>query len=320
MLVALLVVCLPLAAIALALAFGGPVRPTAMSSINDPFKSVDFSDLPPVVTFQADDGKALAYRVYHPSAVTLGSITLIHGSSASSNSMHPMAKALAAAGYKVFALDIRGHGQSGTKGHIDYIGQLEADLAAFVRTVRPPAPATLAGFSAGGGFVLRVAGGARQSLFGSYLLLSPFISQDAANQRPGSGGWVHVGMPRVIALAILNSVGVRTFNGLWVTSFALNDQARTFLTPEYDFNLAMNFRPERDYAENIRNAARPCSVVAGTADEAFYTDRLDSLFRELGKSWPVQLLPGLGHIPLTLDASAHEAIIQHVRRLQNATY
>ena len=110
MLIALLVVCLPLVAIALALAFGGPVRPTAMSSINDPFKSVDFSDLPPVATFQADDGKALAYRVYHPSAVPLGSVTLIHGSSASSNSMHPMAKALAAAGYKVFALDVRGHG------------------------------------------------------------------------------------------------------------------------------------------------------------------------------------------------------------------
>lgn len=318
MLVALLLVCLPMAALGLALALGGPSRLTAMSSINDPFKSVDFSDLPPLASYKADDGQALAYRVYSSSAATLGSVTLIHGSSASSNSMHPMAKALAAAGYKVYALDVRGHGQSGKKGHIDHIGQLEADLEAFVQTVRPPAPSTLAGFSAGGGFVLRVAGGARQSLFGSYLLLSPFISQDSPNQRPGSGGWASVGIPRVIALTILNSVGIRAFNGLWVTSFALNDQARSFLTPEYDYNLAMNFRPERDYAANIRNATRPCTAIAGSADEAFYTDKLEPLFRGLDKAWPVQLLPGVGHIPLTLDARAHEAIVQHVRMLQNA--
>lgn len=316
--IVLLAAFLPLITIALALALGGPTKPVAMGSINDPFRSVDFSDLPPLSTYQAEDGQPLAYRVYNPSAAAVGSVTLIHGSSASSNSMQPTAKALSVAGYKVFALDVRGHGQSGSKGHIDYVGQLEADLATFVRTLRPPEPSTLAGFSAGGGFVLRVAGGTQRSLFGSYLLLSPFISQDAPNQRPGSGGWANVGLPRVIALAILNSIGVRTFNSLWVTSFALNERARSFLTPEYDFNLAMNFRPERDYAANIRHAIRPCAVIAGAADEAFYADKLEPLFRSLGKPWPVQLLPGVGHIALTLDASAHNAIVQQIRKLQNA--
>ncbi len=288
-----------------------------MSSISDPFRNVDYSDLPPLSTFRADDGQALAYRSYRPPGNIVGSVTLIHGSSASSNSMHPMAKALAAAGHMVFSLDVRGHGESGEKGHIDYVGQLEDDLATFVRTVQPPEPATLAGFSAGGGFVLRFAGSRHQSLFGSYLLLSPFISQNAPNQRSASGGWVNVGMPRIIALVMLNAVGIRFFNSLPVSSFALNDQARLVLTPEYDFNLAMNFRPEHDYVTNIRNAQRPVAAIAGTADEAFLTDQIEPIFRASGKSWPVQLLPGVGHTPLTLDAPAHKAIIEQLRRLQN---
>jgi alpha-beta hydrolase superfamily lysophospholipase len=232
--------------------------------------------------------------------------------------MHVLAKALAAAGYKVFSLDMRGHGQSGAKGHIDFIGQLDSDLADFVRAVHPPPPSTLAGFSSGGGFVLRFAGGENQSLFGSYLLLSPFLGENAPNQRPGSGGWVSVGIPRVIGLAALNALGIRAFNSLPVASFALNEQARAFLTPEYDFNLAMNFRPERDYAANIRRVAQPCAVLAGTADEAFRTETLEEIFRAAGKNWEVELLPNVGHIPLTLEPPAVAATVRHVRKLQHA--
>ena len=177
--------------------------------------------------FKAKDGTSLAYRVYTPSLEgSRGSVVLVHGSSASSNSMHVLATAFAKAGLSAFALDIRGHGESGRKGDIDYIGQLEDDLDAFVRAVRPPQPSTLVGFSSGGGFVLRFAGSQRQTEFGSYLLLSPYLSPDAPNYRPGSGGWVNVGVPRVIAISLLNTVGVLAFNHLTVTSFALSEEAK----------------------------------------------------------------------------------------------
>jgi non-heme chloroperoxidase len=42
----LMVVVAALAAIAVAIAFGGPSRLLPMQSVSDPFKSVDFSDLP----------------------------------------------------------------------------------------------------------------------------------------------------------------------------------------------------------------------------------------------------------------------------------
>ena len=47
-----------------------------------------------------------------------------------------MAKGFAAAGYTAYALDIRGHGASGTKGHIAYIGQLEDDMEDFVHSTK----------------------------------------------------------------------------------------------------------------------------------------------------------------------------------------
>src|SRR5207249_5267849 len=82
-------------------------------------------------------GTKLAFRAY-PAAggAVKGSVVLLHGSSASSSSMHLMGKGFAAAGYAAYTLDIRGHGKSGTKGHIAYIGQLEDDLEDFVHSTK----------------------------------------------------------------------------------------------------------------------------------------------------------------------------------------
>ncbi len=303
-------------ALAAAIGFGGPGAPKPMESINDPFNAVDFSGLPPLLQYKARDGAALSYRRYAPaSGILRGSVVLVHGSSGSSNSMHVLAKALANAGYAAYALDIRGHGASGPKGTIAYIGQLEDDLESFVNTVSLAKPATLAGFSSGGGFVLRFAGSQRQNDFQNYLLLSPFLSPQAPNFRPGSGGWVNVGIPRIIGLTFLNHLGVRVFNGLPVTSFALSKEAKTFLTPTYSFSLAANFEPLHDYEANIRAVHQPVKVVAGVNDEVFLTDKLESIIRKQGKSWSVTLLPGIGHIALTLDPVAVSAIVKTVEAM-----
>jgi non-heme chloroperoxidase len=313
----LAVIAIPVAAFVV-IVFGGPKSLPPMASVNDPFKTVDFSDLPPLRTFTAEDGVALAYRYYNPAGgMPRGSVVLIHGSSASSNSLHVLAKGFANAGYAAYALDIRGHGASGIKGKINYIGQLEDDLDSFVRTVAPSNPVTLAGFSSGGGFVLRFAGSMRQNEFQSYLLLSPYLNEKAPNFRPSSGGWVDVGIPRIIALSILNQFGIRIFNNLPVIRFALTDEAKSLLTPEYSFALATNFEPKRDYEANIKAVHQPCAVLAGKDDEAFDTEKLEGIFRKQGKDWPVTLLPGIGHIALTLDPGAINAAIDAVKALQS---
>ena len=98
--------------------------------------------------------------------------------------------------------------------------------------------------------------------------------------------------------------------------FALSEQAKRFLTPEYSFALATNFRPQSDYVRNIRSAEMPCVVIAGADDELFLTDKLEVVFRSAGKMWPVTLLPGVGHTPLTLEPAALDAAVEAVQRLQ----
>lgn len=305
-------------AVALAITFGGPGEPPPMPSINNPFKDVDFSDLPPVSYFAARDGAKLAFRVYPAAAGAVkGSVVLVHGSSASGSSMHVMAKAFAAAGYAAYALDIRGHGHSGVKGCIAYIGQLEDDMEDFVRSNKLSQPSTLLGFSSGGGFALRFAGSGRQNLFSNYLLLTPFISQDAAMWRANSGGWVSVGVPRIIAISILNGFGLHALNNLTVTKFALSEEAKGFLTPQYSFALEGNFRPERDYKANIRAVKQPMRVLVGQEDEVFYADKFASVFQSAGKDVPITLLPGIDHISLTLNPVAIQAAIATVESMDH---
>ncbi|MDO9199052.1 alpha/beta hydrolase [Rhodoferax sp.] len=301
--------------IALAVGFGGPAPVAALDSINAPFRNLDYSAIPAVQRYTARDGAALAYRHYASAAAatpgattTQRHIVLVHGSSASSRSMHPMAQALVAAGYTVDALDVRGHGDSGTRGQIAYIGQLEDDLADFMRAVPYPGPSTLIGFSAGAGFALRFAASPQAGLFDRYVLLAPFLVQAPSN-RPGGGGWASVGLPRIIALTVLNKIGITAWNDLPVTQFALNAEARKFLTASYSYALAANFSTHLDYAQDIRRAPNALKLIAGLDDELMLPERYAPIFASAGKTLAITLVPGANHIGLTLNAPALSAVV-----------
>src|ERR1700712_488133 len=189
------------------------VAPPELRSISSARGTVDMSTLPPIQRFQARDGTGLGFR--HSAAVGTppGRVAIVgHGSSGSSgNNIHAVSWALAQRGVESYALDIRGHGASGTRGDIAYIGQLEDDLADFVTEIRksnPDAPLTLIGHSSGGGFALRIAGSPIQSLFSRTVLLAPYLGYDAPSSRPNSGGWANPDIPRFIALSLLRAAGM----------------------------------------------------------------------------------------------------------------
>jgi alpha-beta hydrolase superfamily lysophospholipase len=309
------------AGLALAVVAGGPKPIAGLASINNPFKSVDYRQLPPLQRYSARDGAQLAYRHY-PAASTAGNplarrVVVVHGSSASSRSVHPMAQALQAAGFNVDALDVRGHGDSGTRGHIAYIGQLEDDLVDFMRAVPEGGPATLIGFSAGGGFALRFSASPEAALFERYLLLAPFLV-NAPSNRPDSdmkgGGWASVGLPRIVALTVLNRLGVTRWNDLQVTQFALSDEAKKILTPAYSFALAANFGAHLDYAADIARSPKNLQVLAGSQDELMLPEQYARVFASGGNTAPVTLVPGADHIGLTVNAPALAALVAVARR------
>lgn len=303
-----------MAIVAAAIALGGPRDLPPLASINEPFKDRVQTDVPPAQRYTARDGTVLAWHAYGPAgstaSVPLRRVVLLHGSSARGESNHVLAQALAAEGYAVASLDMRGHGASGPRGRAAYIGQLEDDLEDFLRSVPHTGPQTLMGFSAGGGFALRFAASSRQELFSDYVLLSPFLHHEAPTSRPDSGGWAFVGIPRMIALTLLNRLGITGLNDLPVMSFALSEAAGNVLTPSYSYTVASNFRPHDDYQADIRRARGKICIVAGQADELFYADRFASVFADAGKTVPVTLLPGIDHINLILDAAAVRVIAQ----------
>ena len=302
--------------IGLAIVLGGPTPPPPLKSISDPFRSVDFSGLPAVQGYRARDGTLLSYRLYSPmNDVRDTSVVLIHGSSASSKSLHPLAQRLSRAGFHAFALDIRGHADLAPKGQIAYIGQLEDDIEDFLATVHLPGHKVLLGFSSGGGFALRLAASPRGNQFDGYVLLAPFLSQDASTNRPASGGWASVGLPRILGLVALNGLGVTVFNHLPVIAFALPPEARKVLTPEYSYSLAMNFRPNRDYHADIASVARPMIVLVGENDEQFLPERFAPEFSVAKPPIPITIVPKLGHIELTLSPDAADYVVKAIEQL-----
>ena len=304
--------------LALAVVLGGPQSPPPMESISAPFRSVDFSDLAQLKRYTARDGARLAFRAYAPAtSPAKGSAVLIHGSSASSSSLHLLAKGLAQAGYAVYALDMRGHGESGPKGQITYIGQLEDDVEDFLEAVQPAGPRTLVGLSAGGGFALRLAASSRQKLFDQYVLLAPFIHQDAPTYRPGAGGWIATGVARIIALTFLNRFGITRFNTLSVLAFALTAEAQQFLTPTYSYALATNFRPHDDYRADIGATKQPLHVLVGQDDEVFHADQFSAVFEEAGRPVAVTLLPAVEHVDITLQPAAIQAITETIESFRD---
>jgi alpha-beta hydrolase superfamily lysophospholipase len=229
--------------------------------------------------------------------------------------MLPLAQGLEAAGFIVYALDMRGHGESGRKGQIAQIGQLEDDLEDFIHAVRPAGPRLLVGFSAGGGFALRFAADARRRMFDAYLLLAPFLSQNASTYRPASGGWASVGLPRIFGLVVLNRLGFTGLNHLPVTAYSLAPEAEALLTPRYAYALAMNFRPHNDYQADIARANVPMEVLVGDSDDQFHADRFAAEFSAASPKVAVTIVPGVGHVGLTLGPSAIDATVQAATRL-----
>ncbi len=206
-------------------------------------------------------------------------------------------------------VDMRGHGDSGPRGQAAYVDQLEDDVADFMRAVPYEGPSTLVGFSSGGGFVLRFSGGKRQDLFDRYLLLSPYLHRTAPVNRVIEDNWVSVGLPRFIALSLLNRVGITAGNHLPVLRFGLDDAIKNQLTSSYSYTLTLAFAPHDDYRGDMRGSHQPMRIVTGSEDELFYGSRYAGVFSDAGKPVPVTLVPGVNHMGLTLDPLAMPAIM-----------
>jgi alpha-beta hydrolase superfamily lysophospholipase len=303
-----------LAALVLTALMATPLRrPPELTSISNTVRAVDRSDMPGTERFHGRDGTELAYRHYPARGPASGQIAvLVHGSSGSSVAVHALARGLAERGIETYAPDARGHGASGSRGDIAYLGQLEDDLADLVGVIRkasPAAPLTLIGHSSGGGFALRVAGSPIQNLFTRTVLLAPYLGYDAPSTRQDAGGWASPDIPRILALSMLRGLGIVCCESLPTVAFAVPPNSNHILASTYSYRLMRNFAASRDYRADIAAAGRPVVLFAGAADELMFSDKFAEA---VGPRVPVRLIDGVNHMEIASSPAAISAIADDI--------
>jgi alpha-beta hydrolase superfamily lysophospholipase len=292
------------------------VAPPELKSVSAARGAVDMSNLPAIEQFQARDGTMLGFRHYPPQGPATGrGAIMIHGSSGSTASVHhAVSAALAARGVETWAIDIRGHGTSGTRGDIGYVGQLEDDLADFVAVVRktaPNLPLTLIGHSAGGGFALRIAGSPIQNLFVRTVLLAPYLGYDAPTNRPNSGGWASADIPRILGLLALRKIGINCCDALPTLAYAVPPNSADRLVPTYSERLMRNFGT-RGYQVDFAAATKPLTIISGADDELMLADKYAEAAHAVAPSVDVKLIDGINHMGIVSAPKAVSVIADDV--------
>jgi non-heme chloroperoxidase len=200
------------------IAFSAPSSPPAMAFMAGPLSRVNFGDVPALEHFQARDGERLQYYAYPASPNKVA--VLVHAQLAQERPCMRSRRRCVTPGCQPMYWDIRGHGGSGRRGDIDYIGQIDDDLADFVMNLGPAKSdetRTLVGFSAGAGFTIRFAG----VVMAGCSIATCSSRRSCRTLRPNAGGWTNISVRRVVTIAWLDRLGIHVFDGFDVISCAV---------------------------------------------------------------------------------------------------
>jgi alpha-beta hydrolase superfamily lysophospholipase len=241
-------------------------------------------------------------------------LILVHGSGWVGLQFNSLANRLARDAYVVVP-DLRGHGPTAERrGDVDYIDQMEDDLAALIIAERlPNQHVIVAGHSSGGGLVTRFAGGQHGHLMDQAILIAPFLKHNAPTTRQNSGGWAHVMTRRIIGLSMLNTFKITALNHLEIIQFNMPKAAREgkygdLATLAYSFRLNTGYAPRANYLKDI--AALPkFTLIAGTKDEAFFADKYQEVMSAVNDKGTYHLIEGESHLSV-IDADETADLIR----------
>ncbi len=275
----------------------------------------------PLMTYMAEDGAPLGYRYIPANSDNAPLVILVHGSGWHGGSYQWLARQIAGSGDIAVAVpDLRGHGPSPERrGDVDYIGQLEDDVASLARQIlKPGQKLILAGHSSGGGFVIRFAGGQYGSMLSGAVLLSPYLNYAAPTMRDNAGGWSEALVRRAIGLSILNGLGIHALDGLTVVSFhfpraVLDSPQGKTATTAYSWRLNVSYAPRRDYLGDVARLP-PFLLVAGKEDEAFRADQFEPTLSAANPKGDYHVLDGVDHLGLINKPATADLIRDYVHR------
>jgi len=198
------------------------------------------------------------------------------------------------------------------RGDIDYVDQLEDNLADLAKAYDNGRGLIVLGHSSGGGLVIRAANGALKGQLSKAILLAPYLKHNAPTARADSA-WAAPLTRRIIGLSMLNLMRIRRLNGLTALQFrfpdaVLNGPLGHTATRAYSYRMMVGFTPRAAYLKDI--AALPdFTLIAGDQDEAFHGDLYEPTLRPATQKGTYHLLQGRGHLDV-VDASETYALIK----------
>ena len=123
-------------------------------------------------------------------------------------------------------------------------------------------------------------------------------------------------MPRIVALTVLNRLGIDWFNGLPIVAFATNPATKS-LTNWYSFRLAYDFGPPQrgDFRDILPRSRKPVTLLVGADDELFYPDKFAPALKPARPDLRIEIVPGVGHIGMTVASDGIAAVVKAWRDL-----
>jgi pimeloyl-ACP methyl ester carboxylesterase len=241
---------------------------------------------------------------------------LIHGVTAESSQLNRSAGMIRdSTGADVFAIDLRGHGNSdGDPGDVDYIGQYEDDIADVVAQIqrdRPGGKVILAGHSMGGGIAQRYAMKADAPTVDGYLLFAPLLGNGAPTmpvetvEQSGADEpiYMELHLPHVIGLIMLNGFSITGLNSLPTMFF---NPMLELQVSEYSFRAMASTAPQ-DFVAGLSAITSPLLVIVGENDEAFLADEFEPVVNTYTDGSLV-LVTGESHNGITHNPAAIAAM------------
>ena len=260
--------------------------------------------------FPSYDNVPLASTIIRPETPKKGIILLIHGLGARSNMYLPLADELAANGYIIYLLDIRGHGYShGVKGHMPSSDAMGKDIHHFYEYV----------FSVEGSSQKYIAMG--HSL-GTYIWINTLssysdieidalvlISGGTVNNlntlktiKENSRYFSHINKLKAF-LSIFN----HNVKPIHIVFPDIPQLEKSGFVQDYGFSFFSMFRDSEDRFKTFyQNTNIPVMMISGSHDELFAPDKIEESYNLIeNKNKKLISLEGKTHTSIIWSAGSH---------------
>lgn len=270
------------------------------------YELIKKSNLPPLEHIEAKDQSKIYFRYYGANSHII--LVLLHGIGEDSKYLFQLAQYLSNNNIaQVYTPNLRGYGEKvKRRGDVDYIGQLEDDLAHFLKWItsnNPQATIILGGHSFGGASVLRFSSSIYKHFADGYLFIAPYFPKAPFIQKDHS----KVSKVNFKLLTVLEKLKIRCFHHVKVyTSYKDEKFLHGGEAIHISFRLAMSRIPVR-YKDNINAIQKPSFSIVGDKDELYKTEKFVEVFQH-NRNFTTKILPNHNHDGILFSDQTYEEI------------